>query len=364
MLCPSPSTWKSPAQQSSESKKELPLASWTRRFYCEGWEKLETCGHPIPSHPIPSHPTIRSLWSKTLDSCCIRSSSKKSAGFGEPGAVFKLAFSRVKWLSTGWNPEMMLVDVGWCFFSNIFTIHYHPGHRGHHNHHLSLVLWPCSHSLRTLTTALVCSSSCLACHRKVPTVFCSYGSKDSKETICGKIQIIPDPFWKRNMVFQRITANPHLVKRLHWRRLSWHPWELGCRFLTSLSSSSSSSSVTTGFGVIPNRSHARWKLVKTTCENSDENLWKPHVKIQMKTCESLIVSTCDMSILCQLCLTMRKFSFTLQLQGAASHPSSDFKVAASGLMGNWEIPVPSCWILRLLLLALIGGKNSWLILFD
>ena len=65
---------------------------------------------------IPSHPTIRSLWSKTLDSCCIRSSSKKSAGFGEPGAVFKLAFSRVKWLSTGWNPEMMLVDVGWCFF--------------------------------------------------------------------------------------------------------------------------------------------------------------------------------------------------------------------------------------------------------
>ena len=228
-------------------------------------------------------------------------------------------------------------------------------------YHLSLVLWPASHSLRTLTTALVCSSSCLACHRKVPTENAATVAKIAKRQSAW-IQIIPDPFWKQNVVFQRITVNPHwfsicetmcLVKRLHWRRLSWHPWELGCRFLTSLSSSSSSSSVTTGFGVIPNRSHARWKLVKTTCENSDENLRKPNC-IYLWYVNIMSIMSHNEKIFVHIAAAGSGIPSIIRF----------FSVAASGLMWNWEIPVPSCRILRLLLLALIGGKNSWLILFD
>lgn len=257
----------------------------------KNWRQVgDFWGHPIPSHPS-HHPTIRSLWSKTLDSCCIRSSSKKSAGFGEPGAVFGIFEGQV-----AVNRLKSGNDVGWCWL--MFFLISLPSiaiqHRGHHN------LLPSESRALTRQPFLEDTNHCFGLLLIVPGMSpesphreCSYGSKDSKETICmnpdhsGSLLKteygVPKNHCKPPLVF-------HVEKDVFGKKTS-----LTASFVTSLRAWLQVLDVL---------------IVVIFIILGDDRVWC-HPKsfaCQMKTCENLIVSTCDMSILCQLCLTMRKFT--------------------------------------------------------
>ena len=323
----------SPAQQSSKSsksKKELPaVASRTRRFGSnwrqvgdfmevswgilrypkndakKWWLKSHLKSHlnpwwlGLPGYPQPIPWCDCSLWSKTLESCCIRSSSKKSAGFGDSARPFGAGGSKIHRaqqieVMTFWtgNPEIrkcfVFVDVcydqiygvqligvsinggypqnGWFLSGNIGISHDHGWFIRVIPHflsisgkplmcfrnissniigstscvHLSRVLWPASHSLRTLTTALVCSSSCLS--ECVRMQLWYYG----KSTKSAWIIMNPDPSKQMNIFADWVPKNhcklcdiPESLAAGSWRpcrrhlhRPRWQPGlvssQIGC----------------------------------------------------------------------------------------------------------------------------------------